>query len=255
MLLIREILQSLFLKLTGLMKKVILLAATSIFVLAVKLAVAQNDPISANLTIQKAHKGKLVNVKANVYFSTAERRMVACYTYPNNFYMFVNEKGEVKAYYPETNQVILNQNDFFSANTDVFYFFMSQGSTSDVGLKSVGFDLISSRFEGNLTITRWKAPVNLQPQIVEAELVLENYVPVYLAYYNEKNEISNKTFYSNFKTIGGAIVPTRVTEFAYVAKNDSIISRKDYTNIVMGNQVNRSFLDFKIPTNAKVVKK
>lgn len=237
------------------MKKVILLTTTLLVALAGKLAIAQNDPISASLTIQKAHKGKLVNVKANVYYSISERRMVACYTYPSNFYMFVNEKGEVKAYYPETNQVILNQNDFFSANTDVFYFFMSQGASSDVGLKSVGFDLISSRFEGNLTITRWKAPVNLKPQIVEAELVLDNYIPVYLAYYNEKNEISNKTFYSNFKTIGGAIVPTRVTEFAYVAKNDSIISRKDYSNVVVGSQVNRSFIDFKIPTNAKVIKK
>ncbi|MBN1990944.1 MAG: hypothetical protein JW783_16190 [Bacteroidales bacterium] len=237
------------------MRKVLLLSTAILIILGSNLALAQNDPISASLTIQKAHKGKLVNVKANVYYSIAERRMVACYTYPSNFYMLVNETGEVRAYYPETNQVILNQNDFFSANTDVFYFFISQGTSSDVGLKSVGFDLISSRFEGNLTITRWKAPVNLQPQIVEAELVLENYVPIYLAYYNDKNEVSNKTFYSNYKTIGGVVVPTRVTEFAYVAKNDSIISRKDYTNIVMGNQVNRSFLDFKIPTNAKVVKK
>ena len=209
--------------------------------------------ISAKLVVKKAHQGKLIHVAADVAYSTVERRMVANYTSPDKFIMFVNEKGEVKVYYPSKNEVVLNQNELFSSNSDVFYFFLTQNE-ADLGLRGMGYQLINSKSHGNITETHWKAPEKMQARVSEVELGYDNFLPIYVAYYGPKKGVTNKTFYANYKAVGSVMIPTRITEYVFLSPKDSIVSRKDYFDIKTGIDASRSLLDFKIPSNAKLVK-
>lgn len=231
----------------------LLLLSLFLFVSVADQAQINQGVISAKLVVKKAHKGKLISVAADVAYSTSERRMVANYTSPDKFIMFVNEKGEVKVYYPTKNQVILNQNNLFSSNSDVFYFFLTQNE-QDLGLRSMGYQLISSNSKGAITETRWKAPEQMQGKVSEVELVYENFLPIYVAYFGPKKGITNKTFYANYQTVDNVMIPTRITEYVYLSAKDSIVSRKDYLDVKTGKNASRSLLDFKIPANAKVAK-
>ncbi len=196
----------------------------------------------------------MFTIDADVYYSIPERRMVSVYQNPEHFITFTNEKGEMKVYYPKKNQVYQDQSEFYSASTDVFYFFFTQGAAYDLGLSAMGFVLEETKMEDNLTVTLWNAPTKFKSQITSAKLVLEDFIPIYLAYYDQKNNLKSKTYYSNYQNLGSVVVPTRITEIAYISPTDSIVSRKDYTNIIHGKDVSRDYLDLKIPSNAKIIK-
>jgi beta-mannanase len=48
-------------------------------------------------------------------------------------------------------------------------------------------------------------------------------------------------------------LPLKITEIAYQDKGDSTVTSKTYYNPKINKEVNATYLDFKIPANAKVV--
>ena len=48
-------------------------------------------------------------------------------------------------------------------------------------------------------------------------------------------------------------MPFAITEFEYMSPTDSIITKRVYSNLKINTQVDEKFLDFKIPSSAKVV--
>lgn len=216
---------------------------------------AQSDRnvISSKFKIQKTTKGKKVVIEADIYYMLDKREILIHYTYPDEYIFMSNELGEAKVYYPKKNEVSLLQNDLFSAETDILYMFFTQNMT-EMGLKKLGYNLLESKMDGKFLVTRWSSPSSVN-NIAEVELVFDDYLPVYTSYTSTDNKKLNKVYYSNYQDVKGYYVPLRTTEILYLAKGDSIVSRKDYFDIKVGSQVRIDYINYQIPDNAKVIKK
>lgn len=209
--------------------------------------------ISSSVLIQKVHQGKLFTVEAEIYILPEEGKLIMHYTHPDNFITFTNTLGEFKAYFPDKNQIILNQNSVFSADNDVLFFFVTEDSY-DLGLRLSGYSITDTRYEDALMITTWTPPNEKQQNISKAEIVYEEYKPIYLAYYNTDGFIKTKIFYSEYIDVEDYYIPRKITEFAYLSLTDSIVSRKSYFNIKTGDDVENYYFHYKIPANAEIIK-
>lgn len=215
---------------------------------------SNTNRISLHMEVKRLYNKKVISLKADVYYKYIEGVMVTHYTYPQEYIYISCLKGEVKAYYPQTNEVIIQQNSIFSIENDVLYYFVNN-KIFDLGLKELGFTLHHTRYEKSDMITTWHPPAELTKNLLKVEMVHENNLPIYSAYYNRKGKIVKKIYYSGFSNYGHFALPRNITEFEYLAKGDSIISRKTYTNIKTNDEANNSFFDFRIPKEAKIIKK
>ncbi|MCF8373891.1 MAG: hypothetical protein K9H64_19870 [Bacteroidales bacterium] len=211
------------------------------------------EKVRAKRENNKAANGQLMKVKAEVYYHISEGKIVMHNTYPQEFIMITNDKGEAKIYFPTKNQVLVEQKDMYSADSDMLYFFLT-GNASDMGLADQGFQLTNTHFEGQLMITKWTAPVIMNENISQVELVLDNYLPVYLEFLSKEDKPINKLYFSKYENVGSNRVPLRITEIIYVGENDSIVNRLDYSDILTGSNVSPEYFDFKIPDDAQLIK-
>ncbi len=221
----------------------------SILVFAFK---SDSGNVSLHMELKKLINKKVLILKADVYYNI-DGNMTLHYTYPQDHIFITNAKGEAKVYYPSTNQVMLQQNEAFSSENDVLYSFFTQ-NTSDMGMKQYGFVIKDTRYENELMITSWLPPTNLMNQIHNVEMAYENYLPIYTAIYNSKSKISKKVYYSSYTYVGQYSLPLKITEIEYLANGDSVITRKEYTNVKMGTEAENTYFNFKIPSNATLVK-
>lgn len=208
--------------------------------------------ICLHMESKKLYKGKVMIIKADVYYKI-DGNMTIHYTYPQDYILLTNTKGEVKVYFPVQNQIFLQQNQTFSSENDVLYSFLSQ-RVSDMRLKESGFSLQNSKYEEGLTITTWLPPIYLTDQISKVEMAHENYLPVYTAIFNVKSKYSKKIYYSDYLPVDQYFLPTKITEIEYLANGDSIISRKIYSDIKTGAQATSPYFNYAIPANAKLMK-
>lgn len=211
-----------------------------------------NNSIQVKLSIKKAFNGKIVKIEADQFYSLNDRRLISVYTYPENFIAFTNENGEIKVYYPNDNKVLVMQNNFYSSLSDVLYFFLTQNA-NDIGLSSSGYTLIKNEKKDGLLVTKW-TDSNQNSTYPEAELVYEDYKPIYLAYKNGKGSIINKTYYGNYQLIKGKYIPCKITEISYTSTGDSIVSRKEYSDFKFDENVRKDYFNYKIPDDAKLIK-
>ncbi|HOP02943.1 MAG TPA: hypothetical protein PL017_00470 [Tenuifilaceae bacterium] len=212
----------------------------------------QANIISAKLKVQKASQGKKIVIEADVFYLIDSKEIRMYYIYPEEFIFFSNILGETKMYFPKKNEVILQQNDIFSADTDILFLFLTQ-NMSEMGLKQMGFELTESKYDNNYHITKWASPESSKG-IAEIELVFEDFVPIFTSFIsNEKNTLS-KTYYDNYQEFNNHYIPLTITEISYINNNDSIVSRKEYSDLRYGSQVSSDMINFKIPDNAKVIK-
>lgn len=213
--------------------------------------VSDSRKISAHMTSQKLFDGKVIRIKGDVYYHYDEGKMIVHYTYPQEYIFMTNALGEVTFYYPESNQVMLQQNSMFSSENDALYFFLAN-KTESLGLREGGFELADTRVEDNNVITTWKpirkADLNKISKVV---LVHENHLPIYAAYFNSNNQVAKKIYYSDYLALSMAMLPKRITEIEYMANGDSIISKKEYGNIKTGFEAQSQYFDFKVPSDAK----
>jgi hypothetical protein len=171
---------------------------------------------------------------------------------PVESYIFVNSKGELKVYNPADNTVMIQPNSGVTSQSSFIYYFLN-GSTSDMGLKKSGYRLTDTKFENNMVITTWMPPAVMAGLMGKAELVHENYLPVHLAFFNDKGEPAMKVYYSNFFKSGDHSLPLTVTEFRYRSPVDSTIEKKVYSNVKFNNDVEARYSTYRIPENAKVL--
>jgi hypothetical protein len=211
------------------------------------------DRTSVHLESQRLYKGTVVTINADIYFRSDQGIMVIHYAKPKNYIFMTNLKGEAKIYYPDKNEVILQQSQLFSSENDVLYSFFKYQS-ADLGLKEAGFNLSNSEVDKSQIITTWIPSSLSVGQVSKIVLVHENYMPIYVAYYNLKGKPFKKAYYSNYFTSTNTPFPTRIVEIDYLPSGDSIISRKVYSNVKVNQEANSSYFDFTVPSNAKVIK-
>ena len=84
-------------------------------------------------------------------------------------------------------------------------------------------------------------------------MVHEKSLPIYIEFKGAKNRTLGKIFFSAYQKIGTISLPLKITEIAYQDKGDTTVTSKTYYNPKVNKEVNATYLDFKIPVNAKVV--
>jgi len=211
------------------------------------------NKVSMDVTIRTLSNGKSVTGTAEVYFSSDNGGEMLTHTIkPVESFIFINSKGELKVYNPSDNTVMIEPNSGVTSQSSFIYYFLN-GSTNDMGLKKSGYLLTDTRFENNMVITTWLPPAVMAGLMGKAELVHENYQPVYLAFFNDKGEPAMKVYYSNFYKSGNQTLPLTVTEFRYRSPADSTIEKKVYSNVKFNNDVEARFSTYRIPENAKVL--
>lgn len=210
------------------------------------------ERLSVSMVSKTVQKGKVVTIIADVYYQKKTGLMITHFTKPFETISITDAYGNMKIYDPKINTVMQMTGLNYSSDNSLFYYFLSN-KTEDMGLKNMGFKLINTKLDNKMVITSWTS-TSSTTTITKAEVVHQNYVPIYLAFYNKKNRVVSKTYYSNYQKIGGVNIPLTVTEIQFSAlSNDSLIQRKSYSNPLIDMQVNDMWLNYKIPADAKIV--
>jgi hypothetical protein len=208
--------------------------------------------VSATMTMRTAHKGKTINTKAELCYSTSGR-MVSLFPKPSELYVFNNANGELKVYDPTKNSVLQQQNATYSTETTQFFFFL-HNRKADLGLSSMGFSLGETKFENGVMITIWKSPTPMAKNIKRVELVHKGQNPIFMKYVDPSERTIKKVFYYDYTKLGSIDFPQTITQIDYVTARDSIVTKTAYGALKINEQVTTNLLDFKIPANAKITK-
>ncbi len=195
-------------------------------------------------------KGMVSRVNASVYY-TSEGKMACHYTEPQELMIINNSKGDFTVYDFVNNTVAQKQNYLMSTETNQLFYFL-ENNRGDLGLSKMGFTLKETKFAKGLKITVWMPPMQLLNQISRVEVAHDKNNPVFLGYFDKKGKAINKVYFYNYEMIAGLRFPTSVTQISLVKDKDSIISKTTYSNFKVDQEVDEKYLNFKIPTNAKV---
>ncbi len=201
----------------------------------------------------KTAKGGYSSLTGAEVFYTNDGSMISYYSSPKKYTVMNNAKGEIKIYDPEKNVVLLQQNYLYSTETSQFYYFLNN-KKSDLGLKQMGFVQNNVRFENEFMVTEWLPPAQMAKSVGKVELVHENGQPIYIAYYDNNNLLTTKSFYYNYVKLSPILdFPSTITQISYNTPTDSTITKTTYKNIRLDNEVDDKALNFKIPENAKSI--
>ena len=121
-----------------------------------------------------------------------------------------------------------------------------------MGLKNLGYKQTDSKVDNKMIVSTWQADEGMQGAS-KVVIVHQNRQPIYMCFYNGKEKPEQKIYYSDFKTIGNISMPMVITEFQYLAKGDSVITKRVYSNLLINRDVVDTYINYKIPANAKVI--
>ena len=207
--------------------------------------------VSADVEIKQVAKGKVFTIKKSIYYQSSGK-LVVHFTVPEEYFIVTNSFGETKAYIPSKNEVTVFNDKTFSSENELLYYFFSN-KIDDLGLKELGFTVTSIRTDNDNIVKTYTSDKNEYKNISKIEMVYENYLPVYCAYFNPKGEITRKIYYSNYSHYSQLTLPTRITEIVYNSPVDSIVKREIYSNIKLNNATNNTLFEYEVPASAKFI--
>lgn len=202
--------------------------------------------VSADVEVKIVAKGKVSTVTKSVYCSS-NGRLVTYFKSPVEYYMTTNLLGENQLYMPQTNEVISETNKDNGAMTELLYIFMS-GHADDLALGLSGYKLSSTQREEGGLIKRVYTLIS-GPQNAKVEVVYENFLPIYSAYYDEGGKVIRKNYFSQYDRSTRMVFPMRVTTIDYGSKRDSTVVRSVYSNLKLDGDDPK--FDFVVPSDAK----
>lgn len=121
-----------------------------------------------------------------------------------------------------------------------------------MGLGLYGYKLSATSVEDGGVVKRTYTPSVPGKGVSKVELVQENRLPIYLAYYNAGGAVVSKTYLSSYTRFSNLMLPLRVTSVQFTNKKDSTLVRTIYSDVQVDGQ--DPMFDFKVPADAKPVK-
>ncbi len=208
---------------------------------------------TGNYISLKQHTEVLENMKkiineVDLFFDNNKQTITKYYHSSPEFIMVINSLGEIKTYYPASNEVAYKQVTELSSKRNLIYYF-ANNMTDHLGLADEGFTLSSNTYENQFYVTFWKAP-NILKGIETVKMVFENGLPVYSEYQANKKKILKKIYYLNYKDFNWFRLPQKIIEISYLSSGDSIINRTLFSNIKISTSDDDKYFNFKIPENA-----
>ncbi|MCD4666049.1 MAG: hypothetical protein K8R68_12330 [Bacteroidales bacterium] len=216
------------------------------------LCAQQTNRISVAMTSQSYINGKKYVQEATCYYSNETGIFVSQYKNPNEFVKITNRNGEMKIYFPESNQVSIKQDFYFSSENELLHYFVNN-LTDDLGLIKEGFVLSETRYDEDFFITSWLAPSELL-SVKNIEIVYEDMLPIFSKYIDNEEKTIKKIYYSNYYDGTDFMLPLNITEISFTPENDSTIRRTLYSDVRVNEDVNSNFLNFTIPQDATIIK-
>lgn len=187
-------------------------------------------------------------------FLNNDKQIVTKYYHASpDFVMQANALGEIKTYYPESNEVAYEQISGLSSKRNLIYYF-ANNLTDNLGLVDEGFQLVSNQYEGSYYVTMWQSPSALKG-VGSVKMVFENGLPVYSEYQASKEKIMRKIYYTNYQDYRQFRLPMQIVEISYKSETDSIISRTSFSDVKVSWTDDNSYFNFKIPEDAKPISK
>ena len=222
-----------------------------IFLIAGSMFFLQGENICFHLESRNLAKGKMIVVKADVYYKFSEGKMITHYTYPADYIIITNRKGEAQVYNPKTNTVFLKRGFLFSTDIDVVNLFLTE-RYFDMGLKDMNYKMINTKNDKGYVVTTWVPEKVSDEDAQKIEMAHQNSLPVYMALFDKNGKVSKKVYYSNYSSQGQYFIPIRVTEIAYIPNGDSVITKKEYADFKLGPAATGGYFNFAIPKDAKM---
>ena len=215
--------------------------------LIIALGASAQRRASADVEIKTLADGKVTTVTQRV-FCQGNGRLVTVFSSPSSYTTITNLKGEFKLYVPASNEVFSRVDKEFASDNELLYLFLA-GRQDNLGLLGMGYTLQGSSFDadGYLKRTYTTKKKDSAPTV---ELVLKDYLPIYVAYLDHSGNVLSKMYLSQYTKGSRLVFPTRVTEVSYnKEKHDSTVVRTIYSSITTdGTDPN---FDFQVPEGAK----
>lgn len=221
------------------------------FLMSISLTAQQANYIALKQRTEILENNKKIGNVVDLFFDNNKLILTKYYHSPSEFIMVSNSLGEIKTYYPASNEVAYKQIAELSSKRNFIYYF-TNNLTNDLGLVDEGFILSSNTYEDQFYVTLWKAPSILKG-IQTVKMVFENGLPVFSEYKGNKNEILKKIYYTNYKDFTPFRLPLKIIEISYLPSGDSIINRTLFENVNVSATAESKYFNFKIPENAKPV--
>ncbi|HCY41357.1 MAG TPA: hypothetical protein DHV48_08395 [Prolixibacteraceae bacterium] len=207
--------------------------------------------ISLKQHTEVLENGKKISNDVDLFFDNNKHTITKYYHASTEFVMISNALGEIKTYYPGTNEVGYKQMSELSSKRNLIYYF-ANNLTDHLGLAEEGFNLVSNTYENQFYVTLWKAPSILKG-IETVKMVFDNGLPVYSEYQANKKKILKKIYYTNYKDFNQFRLPLKIIEISYLPTGDSIINRTLFSNVKVASLADNKYFNFKIPENAKPI--
>jgi len=215
------------------------------------LSAQQLNYISLKQQTEVLENGKKMSNELDLFFDNNKQTITKYYHTSKEFVIVANALGEIKTYYPASNEVDYKQLPEFSSKRNLIYYF-ANNLTNDLGLVDEGFKLTSNTYENQYYVTLWNAPLMLKG-ISTVKMVFDNGLPVYSEYKANKEKILKKIYYTNYKDFTQFRLPLKIIEISYLPSGDSIINRTIFSNVDVSATAKGKYFNFKIPEDAKPV--
>ncbi len=211
----------------------------------------KTEAISLSFTSKILENKKYITVEGEVYFKKLGGILTTHLTKPFENVTIVNANGDMKIYDVLDNTVVQSSSALTSSESSYFWYFLN-GYYNDLGFSKTGYVIKDTKVDGGVFITNWVLKQGITSPILKIEMVHEKSLPIYLEFIGPKNKTLGKIFFSSYQKVGSINLPLKITEIAYQDKNDSTVTSKTYFNPKVNAEVNGTYLDFKIPANAKL---
>lgn len=219
--------------------------------LLVALPLTAQSRISADVTVRQLNNKKVVRVEKSLYFSS-NGYLVVHFTYPQEYYMVSNSLGETSVYQPAVNEVMQMQDRSLTSRSDIFTLFLTQ-DFSELNLTQSGFVLKETKRDGDKVIRTYTPTMKEDKGISRVVVVLRDGQPIYCGYYDVKDKLMRKTYYSHYVAYPNYSFPTSITQISYDNKGDSVVRKEEYKNIKTNNFGADALFDWRVPKDARRV--
>ena len=219
----------------------------SLLLIVLAFSAAAQRRVSANVEVKTLADGKVTTVTKRV-FCHGNGRLVTVFDTPKKFYTITNLKGELKMYVPSSNEVYTRLDKENSSESELLYLFLA-GRQDNLGLLQLGYTLQSSQIDADGYLKRTYT-TKKQDSPPTVELVLKDYLPIYVGYLDHSGNTVAKLYLSQYSKGSRFVFPSRVTEVTFnKEKKDSVVVRSVYSSI--STEGTDPLFDYQVPADAK----
>ena len=218
----------------------------TVLLLLYALTASAQKRVSADVETKTLVGNSVVTATKTVYCSNNGRLVVAVHK-PLEYIMETNVNRETRFYFPNTNEVLVENSGMEGASDELLSLFLF-GRLEDLGVGLEGYRLLATEnVEDGMVKKTFRTEKKELPPF--CEIVYKDYLPIFSATLDADRNYITKVYYSQYREVGWMPFPHRNTRITYTSKKDSTIVRTIYSNIVIDGD--DPMFEFTVPADAK----